>query len=418
MLFQIDDSFLFEPFTHLVVKRMLKFTTRSHQNASSWIPYRMAMHSGSSQFDATQIAEHYNARPELGVAGRQESRIIGIRSFNNWVKAVLINQYARNNDTILDFCCGKGGDLQKWKKRRVREIIGVDIAQKSVEQARDRYENDMYARNQMDASFFTADCFSVSTILFYFHSFYTEILNCSAWCIAVNEQEPIERVIPDVRFDIVSCQFAFHYSFESEQKACMAFRNASLQLKHGGYFIMTIPNAYKILKRLQSSPTPSIGNSVYRIQFENKSHFPAFGAKYTFHLESAIDECPEFLVHPTVMDSIARSYGLRVIINESFPEFYTRKVRDPEWESLAFRMNVWNPEGTISNDEWDVIGKSFPPFFQPTHNPNSFSNGNDSRKIFTTSLCFRKKNESHASSILSCFNKNGIKWTMYIIDAQ
>jgi hypothetical protein len=43
----------------------------------------------------------------------------------------------------------------------------------------------------------------------------------------------------ELLFDIVSCQFAFHYCFESlEQAECM-LRNASERLKPGGYFIGT-----------------------------------------------------------------------------------------------------------------------------------------------------------------------------------
>lgn len=46
-----------------------------------------------------------------------------------------------------------------------------------------------------------------------------------------------------IQLDLVSCQFALHYSFESLPQAECMIRNASESLKPGGYFIATIPNA-------------------------------------------------------------------------------------------------------------------------------------------------------------------------------
>lgn len=40
-------------------------------------------------------------------------------------------------------------------------------------------------------------------------------------------------------FDVVSCQFAIHYSFASEARARMAMRNVSMVLRPGGYFLGT-----------------------------------------------------------------------------------------------------------------------------------------------------------------------------------
>src|SRR5690348_1752977 len=62
------------------------------------------------------IAAHYNSIIQKSVSQRNLSRIIGLKSFNNWVKSVLINEYCISNNkaTVLDICCGKGGDLKKY----------------------------------------------------------------------------------------------------------------------------------------------------------------------------------------------------------------------------------------------------------------------------------------------------------------
>jgi hypothetical protein len=92
-----------------------------------------------------------NARPDVGLKERQVSPIIGLKNFNNWVKSVLISKFAypvlgsresykgmmtptgarpRGNGSgkVLDMGCGKGGDLNKWSKARVREVCCVGMA--------------------------------------------------------------------------------------------------------------------------------------------------------------------------------------------------------------------------------------------------------------------------------------------------
>jgi mRNA (guanine-N7-)-methyltransferase len=50
-----------------------------------------------------------------------------------------------------------------------------------------------------------------------------------------------------MQIDLVSCQFAFHYSFESLAQAECMLKNASESLRSGGYFIGTIPNANELV---------------------------------------------------------------------------------------------------------------------------------------------------------------------------
>jgi mRNA (guanine-N7-)-methyltransferase len=51
----------------------------------------------------------------------------------------------------------------------------------------------------------------------------------------------------DIEFDLVSCQFSFHYCFESYPQAEMMIQNACECLKPGGYFIGTTPNANELV---------------------------------------------------------------------------------------------------------------------------------------------------------------------------
>lgn len=52
---------------------------------------------------------------------------------------------------------------------------------------------------------------------------------------------------PEMCFDICSCQFVCHYSFESYEQADMMLRNACGRLSPGGYFIGTTPNSFELM---------------------------------------------------------------------------------------------------------------------------------------------------------------------------
>lgn len=66
--------------------------------------------------------------------------------------------------SILDLCCGKGGDIPgKWKKAKPSHYVGVDLSATSVKEARSRYINVVVdgARNAHEAFpgiFIVADC--------------------------------------------------------------------------------------------------------------------------------------------------------------------------------------------------------------------------------------------------------------------
>jgi len=92
---------------------------------------------------------------------------------------------------------------------------------------------------------------------------------------------------PEVQFDLVSCQFALHYCFESLPQAECMLRNASENLRKGGFFVGTTPDAQDLMARLRASPSgDSFGNSVFSVSFDEAgaARPPLFGAMYNFHL--------------------------------------------------------------------------------------------------------------------------------------
>ena len=95
------------------------------------------MAANSAQGHASRVGQFYSS-VEQGMDKREESRILRMRKFNNFIKSILINLYVKEGDSILDLASGKGGDLNKWGVRKVRSVVFSDVAKESVEQSKER----------------------------------------------------------------------------------------------------------------------------------------------------------------------------------------------------------------------------------------------------------------------------------------
>lgn len=218
------------------------------------------------------VRAHYNAVPERGRDWRKtDSRIKGLRSFNNWVKSCIIQKFSPDEDhspgareqgitsgnrlLVLDIGCGKGGDLGKWQQapQPVDLYVGLDPAEVSIDQARERYRS-MGNRGGhggrggrgghrrppprvFDARFHVKDCYAES----------------------IGDIDIVRQVgfssstVSSSRgFDVVSMMFCMHYAFETEEKARQMLKNVSGALKKGGRFIGCIPNSDVISSKVRA----------------------------------------------------------------------------------------------------------------------------------------------------------------------
>lgn len=224
---------------------------------------------------------------------------------------------------MLDLAGGKGGDFSKWAHGAISHLVLADIAHGSVQHALDRYR-DRHSQH-FPALFVSGDAFG---------------------------QPLFVNVDPALRFQFVSCQFAFHYAFESESRLRATLQNVSERLDPGCHFVGTVPNAYRLVHLLRASRGLSWSNSICGFQFDEslaeKDVFPEFGARYTFSLADAVDSVPEYLVHFSVLERVARDYGLELVFREEFPDFFAKYVK--ENERLLKKM-----EGDVlTADEWQA----------------------------------------------------------------
>jgi len=216
-------------------------------------------------------------------------------------------------------CCGKGGDLRKfyyYKRHRLEapiySVTFIDLVKGSVEDAISRYRK--IKKHKFKSLFIVSD---------------THKPDLKNWM----DQH---RIV----YDLVSCQFSLHYSFESEERAKGLMNNISCRLRPGGYFIATIPNSKKLIEKM--SRKEDIGNQYFKVEYDKeKTSFEDFGNSYTFTLNDAVEHVPEFTVNMEVLKRIAQSYNLNFINLQSFEDFYKEHIIfDNNKELLRKMMEV------------------------------------------------------------------------------
>ncbi|KJZ73204.1 mRNA cap guanine-N7 methyltransferase [Hirsutella minnesotensis 3608] len=371
------------------------------------------------------VRQHYNSVPERGRDWRtRDSKIKGLRVFNNWIKSCIVQRYSPDEDhtpgsretgrssgkelLVLDIGCGKGGDLSKWQQapQPIQLYVGLDPADVSIEQARERYRN-MSSRGGrgggrgggpnrrppprlFDARFHVKDCYGES----------------------IEDVDIIRQVGFDPSpmnrrgFDVVSMMFSMHYAFETEGRARTMLRNVAGALKKGGRFIGCIPNSDVLGERVrqfnekaaakrkpngetkkddaepaeaartppaedpedgeleegEEEPTAEWGNSIYRVRFPGKTpedgvFRPAFGWKYNFFLDEAVEEVPEYVVPWEAFRALAEDFNLELQFHRTFPEIWEAEKDDAELGPLSERMGVRGRGGgplLVSDEEMEA----------------------------------------------------------------
>ncbi|KAL9102302.1 MAG: hypothetical protein Q9163_002520 [Psora crenata] len=408
------------------------------------------------------VRQHYNAVPQRGRDWRKtDSRIKGLRSFNNWIKSTIIHKFSPNEDArggdslnVLDIGCGKGGDLGKWAQapQPVGYYVGVDVAEVSIDQARERYMQmrpggggrggHQGGRHQriFDATFLVEDAFTYSL-----------------GDLPIIQQIGFgagSRWGPSGGFDVVSMMFCMHYAFESEAKAKGMLSNVARSLRRGGRLLGVIPNSDVLregviafherkasrakrpseeerpkseaipngrtasearppspsegtsdlngttepLSPRRSStatkgdtaePLPAVneqakptsaewkkndlevaewGNSIYHIRFPGGTPSdgifrPPYGWKYSYFMEEAVEEVPEYVVPWEAFRAIAEDYNLELQYRKPFREIWEEEGNSPVFGPLSERMGVRGRDGgdlLVTEEEMEAASRCNP----------------------------------------------------------
>ena len=266
---------------------------------------------------------------------------------NRYVKKMLIMGVSKPGDTLIDYACGKAGDLSKWISSKLSFVFGVDIS-------KDNLENRL---NGACARFLTAkkETKSMPYALFVNGNSAYNIKNGSAMLndkaiqvtkavfgIGPKEADKIGKGVArqygvgEDGFNVSSCQFATHYFLENPDTLQGFMKNISECTKLNGYFVGTAYDGklvFNLLKKTKTGESVQIqesGKKIWEVTkgygadtFEDNSS--SIGYRIDVFQESINQTISEYLINFDYLDRVLEAYGFKVIDREEarhlgFPE--------------------------------------------------------------------------------------------------
>ena len=307
------------------------------------------------------VKDHVGEYPKIVSLMRQESTIIQMRQFHNWIKSTLITNITdyyysmkkNNRVALLDIAVGRGGDLMKWNNAYITDVFGFDISPEAI-----------YSKNPDNPGALER----LRNLKKYKTKVQFAVGDVTRPLINSDGTQGIDSLITKYlltnrlkQFDLVSCQFSLHYYFSSE----LALRNmlalVSKFLKSGGYFFGTSIDGESIKKYFGGTNTKILKRSIYKIErmFNNKLKSP-FGNKYTFTIFDNKDKTnyfntipvsEEYLTDFKVLNLIAREYSLEPVNLNFFEPYFVndKKIYTNISSNIMsfediYRLMRWNPE--------------------------------------------------------------------------
>ena len=262
-----------------------------------------------------------------------------MKDFHNlYVKKMLINSVSKQGDILVDFACGKAGDLPKWIGSRLAFVFGIDISKDNLENrlngACARFLNAKKINKNMPY------CLFVNGNSAYNIRKGDAMLNDKAKQItsAVFGNGPKEAAkigkgvsrqygVGETGFNVSSCQFALHYFFENPDTLQGFLRNVAECTALNGYFIGTAYDGklvYNMLKKSKTGESIQIvenGKKLWEItkgygadNFDDDSS--CIGYKIDVYQESINQNIGEFLVNFDYLTRIFELYGFKIIDRE------------------------------------------------------------------------------------------------------
>jgi hypothetical protein len=198
----------------------------------------------------TEVAKKYYERK----APKEDITLVqGMLDFHNkYIKnEILLKKTLKGgNKHLIDFACGKGGDLFKWIFNRARYVVGIDSAGENITNP----SNGAYKRYVEAIMEFGYG--RVPKMLFVIGNSSRDIVNGEAGATPEERdilrsvfgkfepEGPVPKYVQSVMAgsfragaDVAACMFALHYFFENKVVLDGFIKNLSETVKIGGLFI-------------------------------------------------------------------------------------------------------------------------------------------------------------------------------------
>jgi len=304
---------------------------------------------------------------------------------NQGIKKMLYDK-PNKKGSLLELCCGEGGDMNRWLDAGYKFILGIDLVKKNIYNPKSGcYSRMLKKKNQFMKTFNKDNHIYFPDIVFACGDCGMNIKNGKASQIVNDlESEKIIKLIMTKKhsqeqylkhiigkgvdgFDVISCMFAVHYFFENEDRLNEFFINVSENLKKRAQFICTFMNGEKVDKEIIKSGGDMIEGKKLEEDYKNgmpvwaiirrydKDIMNPYGKKIDVYIENTQKFIPEYLVSFKTLVEKAREHGLELLESEMFEETFKKlKTKIPETQEDYTHLD----EDIIKLDK-DEIQKKF-----------------------------------------------------------
>lgn len=309
------------------------------------------------------------------LVSRNKQSDINLRDFHNlYVKKILISNAAKNfkKPILIDYACGKAGDLKKWIDADISFVFGLDISNDNIANKIDgAYARLKKLNNYLFKALFACadNSMEIKTKACSIDKSHLsqQILNC-----VFGIQKPPENWknidnklygIGKNGFDISSCQFALHYFAKNNQTMMQFLNNVSNCTKINGLFIGTCYDGQLIYNRLLNKPYGYI-DIIENTDKETKEKFEllkiekkyddtidnelTFGMQINVFQKSIGQYIPEYLVDFKLLNDCMRLVGFESVESYLFEDLFKKMMKEKNNDIYGKSYLMTNSEKELS----------------------------------------------------------------------
>lgn len=280
---------------------------------------------------------------------RSEYYLKEMKSFHNFVKGRLLDHISQEKKRphILDLCCGKLGDLYKWKNQKANFVLAIDSCPGGLDNYNDggsvrallaQEHNSNFKRLNSNLMVVLGDCSKPINTgeagLTALNEYYLKVLYGQ---VDLSDYTKMGRLAGRAlqKFDIVTCHFAIHYFFSDYDRLTGFLNNVHQNLKTNGYFIGTCLDGVTLYDKLNKSKDgimekyqdPDQHKLIWRIKKKydrTSSRIPSdeksLGMMIDVDIESINNTSHEYLVNFDFFTTLLEQYGLELVDSKLFHE--------------------------------------------------------------------------------------------------
>jgi len=291
--------------------------------------------------------------------GRKKTNIDNMKSFHNYIKYKLYLKYTKDIKFLIELGGGRANDFNKWVKANIQHIIIIDADKDALKQADKRLieYRKKTKKNRPKLTLILGNLQTTRICKLLLKPFFNSKLNGL--------------------FDVISCQFAFHYFIKNNASLTRILNEIYNLLKIDGYFIISDHDGlllYNLFKKhnveyneslyitsnkITKNEVSSNDNLLFRLTKLYKNNmFKKTGQEISVYVESIGIEHKEYLVNfDEIINNLTNNNKFSIIENKLFEEKYNNFINQNPQSNIR---NLSNGEKIFSfTNRYIVFQKNF-----------------------------------------------------------